>query len=109
MCARGRRREWYPTCVQAGPAPRDRVDFRGRPAVGYSALWPRNASNGSITLHQDQYAATVSFKTASTTEREPKIQNPAVSTECSGSQLMPPDAHSISAGRLAALDTVRCS
>src|SRR5215831_17458101 len=43
----------------------------------YSALWPRNASNGSITLHHDQYAATVSFKAASTTERKPNIQNPA--------------------------------
>jgi len=27
----------------------------------YTALWPRNARNGSITLHHDQYPATVSF------------------------------------------------
>src|SRR5216110_2930238 len=39
-----------------------------KPARRYTALWPRNARNGSITLHHDQYPATVSFKTASTTE-----------------------------------------
>src|SRR6516164_7674042 len=47
-----------------------------KPARRYTALWPRNARNGSITLHHDQYPATVSFKTASTTERKPNIQNP---------------------------------
>src|SRR2546429_4322482 len=39
-----------------------------RKPARYTALWPRNARNGSITLHHDQYPATVSFKTASTTE-----------------------------------------
>src|ERR1022692_171936 len=47
-----------------------------KPVRRCAALWPRNASNGSITLHHDQYPATVSFKTASTTERKPNIQNP---------------------------------
>src|SRR5207302_9965771 len=44
-----------------------------KPARRYTALWPRNARNGSITLHHDQYPATVSFKTASATERKPNI------------------------------------
>src|SRR6266480_5381828 len=47
-----------------------------RKPARYTALWPRNARNGSITLHHDQYPATVSFNTASTTERKPNIQNP---------------------------------
>src|SRR5260370_9624559 len=47
-----------------------------KPARRYTALWPRNTRHGSITLHHDQYPATVSFKTASTTERKPKMQNP---------------------------------
>ena len=46
-----------------------------KPARRYTALWPRNAKNGSITLHHDQYPAAVSFKTASTTERKPNSQN----------------------------------
>jgi hypothetical protein len=40
------------------------------------ALWPRNARNGSITLHHDQYPVTVSFKTASTTERTQTSRTP---------------------------------
>src|ERR1700730_10655251 len=47
-----------------------------KPTRRYTALWPRNARDGSITLHHDQYPATVSFKTASTTERNPNTQNP---------------------------------
>src|SRR5438876_313091 len=47
-----------------------------KPARRYTALWPRNARNGSIALHHDQYPATVSFKTASATERKPNSQNP---------------------------------
>src|SRR2546429_6449893 len=39
-----------------------------KPARRYTALWPKNARNGSITLHHDQYPATVSFKTASPPE-----------------------------------------
>src|SRR5215813_11440332 len=70
-----------------------------KPTRIYSPLWPTNASNGSITLHHDQYSTTVSFKTASTTETKPTIQNPAVPIGCSGSVLMPPGAHSISADR----------
>src|SRR5437899_3087780 len=46
------------------------------PARRYTALWPKNARNGSIALHHDQYPATVSFNTASTTERKPNTQNP---------------------------------
>src|SRR5499427_9363039 len=44
-----------------------------KPARRYTALWPRNACNGSITLHHDQYPATVSFKTASTTWPESDV------------------------------------
>ena len=40
-----------------------------------TALWPRKARDGSITLHHGQNPATVGFKTASTTERKPN--NPA--------------------------------
>src|ERR1039457_4359772 len=49
-----------------------------KPVRRCTALWPRNASNGSITLHHDQYPATVSFKTASTTERKPNTQIPCI-------------------------------
>src|SRR6516225_11917743 len=76
-----------------------------KPARRYTALWPRNTRNGSITLQHDQYPATVSFKTASTTERTPNIQNPMDSIGCSCLLLMPPRAHSISAGRPTAPDT----
>src|ERR1035441_3456765 len=76
-----------------------------KPVRRYTALWPRNAKNGSITLHHDQYPATVSFKTASTTERKPNIQNPMAWIGCSGLLLMPPRAHSISAARPAAPGT----
>src|SRR6266576_2192828 len=31
------------------------------PARRYTALWPKNARNGSIALHHDQYPATVTF------------------------------------------------
>src|SRR5664280_1361467 len=37
-----------------------------KPVRRCTALWPRNARNGSATLHHDQYPATVSFKTART-------------------------------------------
>src|SRR5438094_5273433 len=47
-----------------------------RKPARYTALWRKNARNGSITLHHDQYPATVSFNTASATERKPNSQNP---------------------------------
>jgi len=47
-----------------------------KPTRRYTALWPRSARGGSITLHHDQYPATVSFKTASTTEKNSNTQNP---------------------------------
>src|SRR2546425_13216823 len=42
----------------------------------YTPLWPRNARNGRITLHRDQYPATVSFNTVSTTERNQTSRTP---------------------------------
>src|SRR2546425_12415799 len=42
----------------------------------YTPLWPRNARNGRITLHRDQYPATVSFNTVSTTERSQTARTP---------------------------------
>src|SRR5215471_4272081 len=45
---------------------------RSRPSE-YKALCDREASNGNITLHQDQYGATVHFKTAGTIVIRAKI------------------------------------
>src|SRR5580704_17985897 len=61
------------------PVPKDLLvdECTGRkPTRRYTALRPRNAKDGSITLHHHQYPATVRFKTASTTERNPNTQNP---------------------------------
>jgi hypothetical protein len=47
-----------------------------KPTRRYTALWLRNARDGSIILDHDQDPAAVCFKTARTTERNPNTQNP---------------------------------